>query len=360
MTTVFEGNYFNGASAKVNTVFITLKPNQIVLYAEDQSIVRNISESELNKAEFIGSDRILIRLNEKTGELLDVTSAEFVRTFKEAFPNISGKNFLEKVADSGWKGIIGIVVLLLGAIAGLYFFVVPFFGEMSARFIPQQYEEQLGEAVYGNMIQTYTIDSAKTKLVNELVKDIDFQTPYNLKMVVVDFDQKNAFAMPGGYIIIYSGIIDEMQNHSELLGLLAHEVSHVNHRHSLRSIFRSLSSYIFISVLLNDVNGITTVLLDNINNFKGLSYSRKLEKEADIEGLKILYHNQIDPKGMVKLFEVLMKEGDMPGQLEFLSSHPLTTKRIEYIEAQISETDYTITANAERDSVWQELKATEK
>ncbi len=360
MTTVFEGSYFNGISAKVNTVFITLKPNQIVLYAEDQSIVRNISESELNKAEFIGNDRILIRLNEKTGELLDVTSAEFVRSFKETFPKISGKNFLEKVADSGWKGIIGIVALLVAAVAGLYFFVVPFFGEMSARFIPQQYEEQLGEAVYGNMIQTYTIDTAKTKLVNELVKDIDFQTPYNLKMVVVDFDQKNAFAMPGGYIIIYSGIISEMEDYSELLGLLAHEVSHVNHRHSLRSIFRSLSSYIFISVLLNDVNGVTAVLLDNLNNFKSLSYSRKLEEEADMEGLKILYHNQIDPKGMVKLFEVLMKEGDMPGQLEFLSSHPLTTKRIEYIEAQISEAEFTVATNAERDSVWQQLKASEK
>lgn len=356
MTTVFEGSYFNGISAKVNTVFITLKNNQIVLYAENQSIVRNISESELNKAEFIGNNRILIRLNEKTGELLDVTSAEFVRSFKDAFPNISGKNFLEKVADSGWKGIISIVALLVAAVAGLYFFVVPFFGEMSARFIPQQYEEQLGEAVYGNMIQTYTIDTAKTKLVNELVKDIDFKTPYNLKMVVVDFDQKNAFAMPGGYIIIYSGIISEMEDYSELLGLLAHEVSHVNHRHSLRSIFRSLSSYIFISVLLNDVNGVTAVLLDNINNFKNLSYSRKLEEEADMEGLKILYHNQVDPKGMVKLFEVLMKEGDMPGQLEFLSSHPLTTKRIEYIEAQISEADYTVATNEERDSIWQLLK----
>lgn len=356
MTTVFEGSYFNGISAKVNTVFITLKNNQIVLYAEDQSIVRNISESELNKAEFIGNNRILIRLNEKTGELLDVTSAEFVRSFKENFPKISGKNFLEKVADSGWKGIISIVALLVAAVAGLYFFVVPFFGEMSARFIPQQYEEQLGEAVYGNMIQTYTIDTAKTKLVNELVKDIDFKTPYNLKMVVVDFDQKNAFAMPGGYIIIYSGIISEMEDYSELLGLLAHEVSHVNHRHSLRSIFRSLSSYIFISVLLNDVNGVTAVLLDNINSFKNLSYSRKLEEEADMEGLKILYHNQVDPKGMVKLFEVLMKEGDMPGQLEFLSSHPLTTKRIEYIEAQISEADYTVATNEERDSIWQLLK----
>ncbi len=357
MTTVFEGNYFDGLSAKVNVVNVTIKEDRLVLHTRDYNVARIVNAVELSKAEFIGSNRVLIRLNNETGELLDITSEDFVRNFKTAFPKISGKNFLEKVAGSGWKGILAIVALLVVSVAALYFFVVPFFGEMSARFIPQQYEEQLGEVVYGNMIKTYTIDSSKTKLVNELVSDIDFQTPYTLRMVVVDVNQKNAFAMPGGYIIIYSGIIDEMEDYAELIGLLAHEVSHVNHRHSLRSIFRSLSSYIFISVLLNDVNGITAVLLENINSFKNLSYSRKLEEEADKEGLKILYHNQIDPNGMVKLFEVLMKEGDMPGQLEFLSSHPLTTKRIEYIEQQIETADYNITSNEKMDSVWENLKS---
>ena len=357
MTTVFEGNYFDGLSSKVNVVMITIKGDRLVLHTDDYNLARIVNATELGKAEFIGNNRLLIRLNDKTGELLDVTSEEFVRSFKEVFPKISGKNFLEKAADSGWKGIMAIVSLLVISVATLYFYVVPFFGEMSARFIPQQYEEQLGEVVYGNMIQTYTIDSAKTKLVNELVSEIDFQTPYTLKMVVVDVKQKNAFAMPGGHIIIYSGIIDEMKDYSELVGLLAHEVSHVNHRHSLRSIFRSLSSYIFISVLLNDVNGVTAVLVENMNSFKNLSYSRKLEEEADKEGLKILYHNKVDPNGMVKLFEVLMKEGDMLGELEFLSSHPLTTKRIEYIEQQIETANYTIDSNEKMESVWQKLKA---
>lgn len=357
MTTVFEGNYFDGLSAKVNVVNVTIKQDRLVLHTQDYNVARIVNTVELSKAEFIGNNRVLIRLNNKTGELLDISSEDFVRDFKTAFPRISGKNFLEKIADSGWKGITAIVVLLMVLVVGLYFFVVPFFGEMSARFIPQQYEEQLGEVVYGNMIKTYIIDSAKTKLVNELLSEIDFQTPYNLKIVVVDVNQKNAFAMPGGHIIIYSGIIDEMEDYAELVGLLAHEVSHVNHRHSLRSIFRSLSSYIFISVLLNDVNGVTAVLVENVNSFKNLSYSRKLEAEADKEGLKILYHNQIDPNGMVKLFEVLMKEGDMPDQLEFLSSHPLTTKRIEYIEQQIEAADYTLTSNEKRDSVWENLKS---
>jgi predicted Zn-dependent protease len=358
MTLVFEGNYYDGINAVNCFVNVVFNEDSLKIYNCKKSINKIINHKELSKTEFIGNNRILIRLNKDTGELLDITSEEFVAAFKKKFPSISGKNFLEKLADSGWKGLAAMVALLIVAVAGLYFFVVPFFGELSARFIPMKYEEQLGETIYGNMIQTYTIDTTKTELVNELIKDVDFQSPYNLKMVVVDFDQKNAFAIPGGYIIIYSGIIDEMKDYPELIGLLAHEVSHVNHRHSLRSIFRSLSGYIFISIILNDINGVAAIILDNLNSFKHLSFSRSLEQEADEEGLKILYHNKIDPNGMVKLFEVLMKDGKNSNELEFLSSHPLTTNRIEYIQSQIKESKYHIKQNKKMDTTWAKLKTT--
>lgn len=357
MISDFEGSYFDGLSAKTNVVKVTIEKSSLVLQCADNSVIRVVKATELGKAEFIGNNRILIRLNDKTGELIDISSEKFVVVFKSTFPKISGKNFSEKVADFGWKGILILVVFLLALVAGLYFFIVPFIGEMSARFIPQVYEEKLGEIVYDNIIKTYNIDSVKTKWVNELTSEIDFQTQYILKMVVVDVNQKNAFALPGGYIIIYSGIIDEMNDYSELAGLLAHEVSHVNHRHSLRSIFRSLSSYLFISILLNDVNGVTAVLLENINSFKSLSYSRNLEEEADKEGLKILYHNAIDPNGMVKLFESLSRASELSEPLEFLSSHPLTTKRIKYIKGQIDAVDYTVISNQKRDRLWEKLKS---
>lgn len=356
MITVFEGNYFDGTSAKLHVVKIVFAQNALQLYTEDRHTKRLITDGELHKAEFIGNDRILIRLNEDSGELLDVTSIVFVQQFKENFPHISGSNWLEKIADSGWKGIAAITLSLIAAIILVYMYAVPALGEFSAQFVPQKYETQLGETIFNNMIKNYKVDSLKTKQVNELIKHVDFKTTYKLKMVVINEDVKNAFALPGGYIVIYSGILKDMKSYDELMGLLAHEVSHVKHRHSLRNIFRSLAGYVFISIILNDINGLSAIMIENINNIKGLSYSRSLEEEADNEGLKIMFHNKFDPQGMILLFQQLKKEGDMPGELAFLSTHPLTDNRIQNIQSQIKTTPHKVLVNNNMQAIWKEMK----
>jgi beta-barrel assembly-enhancing protease len=369
MTEDFQGTYFDGQSARPRPVTVHIEAGKMELTSDDSTFFREVVKYDIRETEWIGNAGILIHFGEGGKELLDIRSDEFRRLFNKEFPQINEKRTsLEKYAGSGWQKAAGFTALFVGIVVLIYFFVIPMVADLSARYFPKSYEETLGAMIYRNIIDDYQkgtakgnlkVDSAKTALLSELADRIDFKTEYKLKIVVLRNEEKNAFAIPGGYIIVYSGIMKDMDDYPEMAGLLAHEVSHINKRHTLRSLFRSLSGYIFISLLFNDINGLTSVVLENADKIKTLSFSRSLEQEADLEGLDILVRNNIDPNGMVDLFKKLSKN-DLPNSMEFLSTHPVTRKRIDYISEKIKKTHYTATTNSEMEDIWLKLKSQDK
>lgn len=134
-----------------------------------------------------------------------------------------------------------------------------------------------------------------------------------------------------------------MNDWKQLAGLLAHELAHVDKRHSLKSLSRSLSIYLAVSVLTTDLSGASTVLIDNAFKLNELSHSRSFEKEADDTGFDYLVENNINPVGMVELFEKIEKEESMVLNeksrkvLRYISTHPLTEERILSLKTRISE-----------------------
>lgn len=232
------------------------------------------------------------------------------------------------IETMNFKRIAMLVATIVVFIVCSYLYFIPFLAVQVVENLPTSYDEELGEYVFDQMAEGLEIDSFETVLVNEYAQKIDFNTAYPIQIHVVKGDVVNAFALPGGHIVVYEGILKKMQHKEELAALLAHEVSHVNHRHSIKSIAKSLSSYLFLSIITSDVNGITSVLVSNADMFSSLTYSRSLEDEADTEGLKILYDNKIDQRGFVYLFETLGKEHEDGLEIELISTHPLTKDRI--------------------------------
>lgn len=233
------------------------------------------------------------------------------------------------IETMNYKRIALVIATIVAFIVCSYLYFIPFIAVKVVENLPTSYDEELGEYVFEQMSESLEIDSFETILVNEYAEKIDFNTTYPIQIHVVKGDMVNAFALPGGHVVVYEGILKKMQHKEELAALLAHEVSHVNHRHSIKSIAKTLSSYLFLSVITSDVNGITSVLVSNADMFNSLTYSRSLEEEADTEGLKILYDNKIDQRGFVYLFETLQEanEGGI-GDIELISTHPLTADRI--------------------------------
>lgn len=227
------------------------------------------------------------------------------------------------------------LTIFIVIVVAAYIWLVPFLAERLAKRVPVSYEETLGEGIYNAIQPTFTIDADKTAYINDFFRELNIDSKYNIRITVVKENISNAFAMPGGNIIVYDKIIAEMNGYEELAALLSHEFTHVEERHTTRSLFRQQASSLFISIIFGDVGTIGNVIVGSADDLKGLSYSRKLEKDADINGLRILSERKIDCNGFVHLFELLEKEiGQVGGEsTEWISSHPDIEKRIAYAKA---------------------------
>ena len=275
-----------------------------------QSIVRSstypVQTIELNEKEFADKLELIIKDRE--------------RSWLGRFMN-----------KNQWR-MIRMLVIFIVIVVSAYIWLVPFLADRLAKRVPVSYEETLGDGIYTAIQPTFTIDADKTAYINDFFRELNIDSEYNIRITVVKENIANAFAMPGGNIIVYDKIIDGMSRYEELAALLSHEFTHINDRHTTRSLFRQQASSLFISIIFGDVGTIGNVIVGSADELKSLSYSRKLEKEADLNGIKILSERKIDCNGFIYLFELLEKEiGQTGGEsTEWISSHPDTGKRIAY------------------------------
>lgn len=226
----------------------------------------------------------------------------------------------------------GPVLFFLGVVALLicsYLWFLPWAAERLALLVPRTLDERIGEAAFDQMALGLPIDSARTVSLQAFGDAMELSPSFEPTYHVVKDDQVNAFALPGGHIVVFTGILDRMASADELAALLAHEATHVEERHSTRMLARSMAGYLFLSLLIGDVNAVVAMVADNANALRNLGYGRGLETEADRIGQEQLLKNGVDPMAMVGLLELLEREAeDMPEALAFLSSHPLTQERI--------------------------------
>lgn len=270
---------------------------------------------------------------------LKVSDACFISYFIDLMNTKGQIGWYYKILQLGMKAYIGIAIIILALIAGGYWFLIPWVAEKAVLIIPESYDASLGSTFFTEYLTKNNVDSSKTVLLNQFAHELKLQKTRGLHFTVVNSSEVNAFALPDGNIIVYSGLLDLIKNYDELACLMGHEVIHVNQRHSMKMLCRNLSGYIFISAVFSDVNGIMAVIADNAHNLQSLSYSREFEKQADEEGTTLMIHNNVNPNGMTRLFSRL-KENDYINIPAFISSHPLTNDRIETINHFIINTQH--------------------
>ena len=155
---------------------------------------------------------------------------------------------------------------------------------------------------------------------------------YQYRWLIKQDDTVNAFAMPGGIIVVHTGLLRQAGDPGELAGVLAHEVQHVEQRHSLRQMISSLGWGALVGVTIGDISTVASMLAHQAGT---LYFSRDMEEEADRLGLLALQRAQIRPDGMLRFFQKLddKDKGATPG---WISSHPQTAARAQQIESLIA------------------------
>lgn len=267
--------------------------------------------------------------NNPWGELLiDGNDAEL---FVKSMQAEQKKAWHKKSSGREWIRNSILFLAILGLLFLLYLLIVPWLSSKLASKVSIKTEKQIGDAVYDALGLASQEDSAKSYILNNFFNVMEVPTAYNIRITVVNSSTVNAFALPGGRIVVYSALLDEIGSYPELAALLSHEFTHINNKHSTKSIFRRLGSKVFLGLLFGRFGTVTNVVVNNADNLKSLKYSRNLEKEADIDGLAILTKRNIDPRGFVDLFNHMKEAAPANAMPEFLASHPDIDKRISYI-----------------------------
>jgi predicted Zn-dependent protease len=331
----YTGKYFLQGGAEQDATILLLKDkisiglrdehgNPLVVYWPYEQIIRE---------NFWKWGQAVVRCGSFPVQTIEVGSKEFVEKLEDVFKQRE-RSWLSRTMNKNVIGMVRVFAIFFAILIAAYFLLVPFLADRLAKRVPVSYEEKLGDGLYEALKTGFDIDQKKTAYINEFFNELKISSKYSISITVVKDNIANAFALPGGNIVVYDRILAGMNNYEDLAALLSHEFTHVNEMHTTRSLFRQLGSTIFLSVILGDIGAIANTLISNADNLKGLNYSRSLEKEADMNGLKILSERKIDCNGFVRLFELLKKETQLTGKqpAEWISSHPDLDKRIDYIK----------------------------
>lgn len=202
----------------------------------------------------------------------------------------------------------------------------------------KQFSEQVEQT--SKVVRDPVVNEYINRLAQNIVRNSDAKVPFTVK--VLDDDTVNAFALPGGYFYVFSGLILAADNESELAGVMAHEIAHVAACHAAREQTRGQWANFATIPLIFVGGGIGYGVYEAMGIAVPLTFmkfSRGFEADADYLGVQYLYNSGYDPKGMPDMFEKLAAlEKKKPGALsKAFDSHPQTPDRIEKTQAEIAQ-----------------------
>ena len=200
----------------------------------------------------------------------------------------------------------------------------------------RQYAQQVEASA--KLVQDPVINEYVNRIGQNLVRNSDAQVPFTIK--VIDSDEVNAFALPGGFFYVNSGLILAADEEAELAGVMAHEIAHVAAHHYARQMTRAQWARIGTIPLIFVGGGVGYAVYEAAGfgiPLTFMKFQRNFEAEADYLGLQYMYKSGYDPQAFVSFFEKLeAKEKKKPGTLsKAFASHPQTPDRIEKSQEEI-------------------------
>ena len=290
-------------------------------------------------------DQLVVKWNGQRGErTLYLKDPDLIRAFRAAAPGHLSLP-LEQAADLvrqvrhrrrvAWS-VAGsaLIVVILGLWFGSDVLV-----ELAVDRIPVEWEQKLGEAAYRDFLAQQQIlrDGPAVQAVGEIVHRLADQipsNPYKFDVTVVQSEVVNAFALPGGYVVVFTGLMKKAESGEEVAGVLSHELNHVLQRHGLERMVKSAGLMAVVAILVGDQQGLIGLAKQVGVELLSLKFGRTQETEADLTGLRLLHKARIDPSGMIVFFERLSDKDE--GRVEWLSTHPMSAGRAERLKAELA------------------------
>lgn len=328
--------YFDGSSLEGHLVEVSLTASYVTVRSQSRhAVLPAIPASRLFEL-FRASDgrRVDLGVTDNKDIRLIIEGEGVAEFIDQILPGLKAR-----AAAQNWRAntrLIGIAAAVLVGLIALFFQ----FERLAPTFVPLESEQEIGKNLADSFLSATSIcedpegSQALAKLTDRLSPSGHLPIPLTVR--VADSDTVNAFALPGGQIVLFKGLIQKATSPDEVAGVLAHEIGHVEHRHALRRLIRAAG----VGFLTSMISG--GVVSDFSQQLVVLDFSREMEEEADEAALLALTEAGVESQGFAAFFERLAEEETTEEENSFLggvnfqnllSTHPLSAERSERIRA---------------------------
>ncbi len=197
----------------------------------------------------------------------------------------------------------------------------------------QEVEKELGQSVKDAQLQNYI------NTVGQKVARISHSPEVGFSYKAIDHKSVNAFALPGGYIYITTGLLKVLNTEAQLAAILAHETAHVTARHIAQQITRDFFINAGLSAAGSQASTSVMRVASIVKQLEGMSFTREQERMADEVGLDYLVKAGYTPYGMIETMETLQRQSGSQ-TIEFFSTHPNPENRVGYLQQRIYNKGY--------------------
>lgn len=336
---MLQGQFFDGVTAYRHEVCITVFDDQQVLVIHADSLAEPVrweladlralsdrsSKSQLTLTRYVPS------IDERDPARLIVTDNDFIARLRATQPDL----FRRDVRKRTWLRMAGWGTSAVAAIVLMLFVILPSMANILAEAIPIEREVAFGKAVTQQIEWVLNSSSGSTQrcdspegmgALNTMLERLTAKRDmhYEIAVQVFDHSDVNAFAAPGGQVVILSALLEEAETPEEVAGVLAHEIGHVERRDPMRQALRAAGATGLLTMVFGDLAGAAVVS----EHLLTAAYSREAEVEADRFALETLAAANVDAAGFANFFARIegLEAGDI-ALSERLSTHPASSWR---------------------------------
>jgi Zn-dependent protease with chaperone function len=341
------GAYLIGSRQGRVTGVLGVAKDAIVFEGNGQTLDLPLRGLVLESTGFCGSV-LLFRHAERQGTVLYTTDRRILAEtpFRVVLDLSRQVSRLERKRSGGIRLFtLGVLAVPLGLVL-LFALKDPIIALVVAA-VPRSWDAQVGEQAYAEIsrhVRFLSDEEARRRaetLLDPLLA-VAREQGYEIHIHLSADPTVNAFALPGGHIILNSGLILEAQSPEEILGVIAHEIAHVTCRHGMKQIASSVGMLIVLKAIFGGSSNVAAALAANSHVLLTMRSSRGHEVEADETGWNYLVEAKVDPRGLIRFFKRLEQAEciDMENSIfRYFSSHPGTSQRIERLESRWEEFD---------------------
>lgn len=328
-------DFLDGERARIERVEIVLSPDALTILRPEHEALHWLADELRELPDQADRETlVLTRAGDPLARLM-IADATIAALLRRNAPRLHKRPPVEnKRRIFGWGlGAIASVALII-------FVLVPVMANQLAVYLPPEGEKALGDATFERIRAALGEDMLPVEACEgpeglaalaamEARLNAGPDLPYEVDITVLDHDLVNAFAMPGGRIVLFRGLIEEAESPDEVAAVLAHELGHVVNRDPTRDALRLAGSVGVLGLIFGDFAGGTVVLM-LANELINAKYSQSAETGADDYAHALLTEADLPPAALGTFFERLRDEyGDAEGLAAHFSTHPQMTARIE-------------------------------